>query len=130
MVIAVGLPAMSFNTTVTSNGAPPGQVTGTHVSVLIAATGAEPAHVAEPPSETHRLLAPAPSDAGRPAASGEVVRPHTLNRPWLSSMVGPKNCPAVGCVTVRFGAVVSTGKLLRGELPVTPFAFRQVATTW
>ena len=39
MVVAVGLPAASFSVTVMLNGAPPGQVTGTHASVLIAATG-------------------------------------------------------------------------------------------
>ena len=39
MVVAVGFPAASFSVTVMLNGAPPGQVTGTHASVLIAATG-------------------------------------------------------------------------------------------
>ena len=94
MVVVVGLPAPSFSVTVMSNGAPPGQVTGTHVSVLIAATAAVPAQLVEPPSATHRLLTPAPSDAGKPAASVDVVRAQTLNRPWLSSSVGPKKCPA------------------------------------
>ena len=32
MVVVVGLPAPSFSVTVMSNGAPPGQVTGTHAS--------------------------------------------------------------------------------------------------
>src|SRR3954471_18959368 len=130
MVVVVGLPAPSFSVTLRSNGAAPGQVTGTHASVLIAATAAVPAQLVEPPSATHRLLTPAPSDAGRPAASADVVRAQTLKRPWLSSWVGPKNCPALGDVTDRFGAVVSTGKLVAGDMPVTLFAFLHVAVTW
>src|SRR5262245_41501668 len=129
IVVAVGLPAASLSVTVTLNGAPPGHVTGTHASVLIMVMGAVPTQLAEPPSETHRLLTAGPSDAGRLAASGDDVRPHTLNRPWLSSSVGPKNWFSAGWVTVRSVAVVSTGKLVRPELPLTPAAFRQVAFT-
>ena len=87
MVVAVGFPAASFRVTVMSNGAPPGHVTGTHVSVFIAVTAAMPTQVVEPPSATHRLLTAAPSDAGNPAASVDVVLPQTLNRPWLSRSV-------------------------------------------
>ena len=42
MVVVVGFPAASFSVTVMLNGAPPGQVTGTHASVLIAVTAAVP----------------------------------------------------------------------------------------
>src|SRR5689334_6274213 len=130
MVDVVGFPAASFRVTVMLNGAPPGQVTGTHASVLMAGTDAVPTQLAEPASATHRLLTAAPSEAGRLAASVDAVRAQTLKRPWLSRSVGPKNCPSAGCVTVRSGAVVSTGKLVRGELPLTPTAFLHVAITW
>src|SRR4051812_10603079 len=130
MVVVVGFPAVSLSVTVTSNGAPPGQVTGTHASVLIAVTAAVPTQLADPPSATQRLLTPAPSEEGRFAASADVVRPHTVKRPCASSCVGPKNCPAVGWVTVKFGAAVSTGKVSCPEVPVIPARFRHVAPTW
>src|SRR5512134_1696302 len=108
MVLVVGLPAASRIVTLMLNGAPPGQVTATHASVLIAATAVVPTQVADPPRATHRLLAAAPSDAGRPAASADVVRAQTLNAPFVSAL-GGKNCPSVGWLTDRLGAVVSTG---------------------
>src|SRR4029453_8730244 len=72
IVLVVGLPAASRIVTLMLNGAPPGQVTATHVSVLMAGTAAVPTHEADPPRATHRLLTAAPSDAGRPAASADV----------------------------------------------------------
>jgi hypothetical protein len=108
-VVAVGFPAASLSVTVMSKGALPGHVTSTQASVFTAVTGAVPTQVAEPPSDTHRLFTAAPSEAGRFAASEDVVCPHTLNRPWESRSVGPRNCPSVGRETVRLGAVVSTG---------------------
>src|SRR6478609_6232302 len=129
MVLAVGLPAPSFSVTVMSKGAAPGQVTGTHASLLTAATAAVPTQLVDPPSATHRLVAAAPSEAGRPAASAEVVWAQTLNCPAVSS-VGPKKCPSAGELTVRAGGVVSTGKLVSVDVAVTLFAFLHVAFTW
>src|SRR5436190_11152885 len=129
IVVDVGLPAPSFSVTVMLNGAPPGQVTGTHASVLIAVTAAVPTQLADPPSDTHKLFTAGPSDAGRLAASVADVRPQTLNALFVSCP-GPKNWPSVGCVTVRSGGVVSTGKLVSGELPLIPARFLHFAITW
>ena len=89
MVVAVGFPAASFSVTVMSNGAPPGQVTGTQASVLIAVTAAVPTQVVEPPSETHRLLTAAPErrrqsgrvGGRRPAADAEPALAIEIGRP-------------------------------------------------
>ena len=96
MVVVVGLPAPSFSVTVMSNGAPPGQVTGTHASVLIAATAAVPAQLVGAAQRDAQVVDAGAQRRGQAGRVGGRRLAADVERPWLSSWVGPKNCPAVG----------------------------------
>src|SRR5581483_7099875 len=119
MVLLVELPAPSFSVTVRLIGVLLVQATLMQVSVSTAVTATEPlvgSGEAVPTATDRFLTASAPSEAGRPAASPELVLAHTLNAPPVSSL-GPKNLPSAGDEMVRTGGVESTVNMALVEWP-------------